>query len=733
MNKLENTNLIRTEKGVSVLIFSFTIVALFAFIALAIDSANLFLASTKMQNIGDSANMTALNIRIERGPQMRNATGSDKYACDFISPDGTKVIYESCVKDIILPVAGAVLKQNLKLMGFTNLSGPTAGGPNGSYLITKGTEFTAEINYIDCRTGTNASDCINPDTGTPLSPTELTNKNEFEYFTTKITYDVPLLLMHTVPFGLLGINAPVVGSTFELTSTSQAILPALNVAILADISGSMKDPSGGRLKIDSLREALTNFINDFRPDRDKISFWPYNLQVSPDQSVPVTPDINDGFDLAGMQAKIDDLTELKAKGNTNPSDALLAAYEDFLTHGGGGSAKAGIIDNLESGTKGEYTMVLFSDGAPTAMTAQFAQYDSSNYTAVFEVGMQNTDFYGSNDLDNPDYLTGSTIARAQTGTCASYDAQHNCLTYTTTDNTTPTTSSTTVYTWGMPSPFYRTSIVRPDTGVQCESASIGSNFGRLFNKTDYDQVRDKCNSTVNVNPSSPINCPGYTNTGNIQSDARCLDYAYPSGTNAGSYLGFSLPSTTVPISGLNGTIFADEPAFRLQTDQGKASANGTTTIHPIGFKKQFYNNLIAMSDFIRSQKGYIYTVGVGTLGNPSDPNDPYQEVRDNSSLKTNLLGRVAADDTVVAHEFGFKNPFVGTGTCSGPTGSAPSYTTDPVTTNCGNAWRGHPRKGESINTDNGTNLDRIFQRIARQLQTKVVVDPKSRTGGSARP
>lgn len=714
MNKSQNTNLIKTEAGVSILIFSFTIIALFAFIALAIDSANLFLANTKMQNIGDSANLTSLNVRIERGPQMKNGA---TYECPFSS----NLIQEGCVKTKILPVAGALLKQNLGILGFTSsdFNDPTAGN---NYTMTNGaTGLKAVLNYIDCRVGGTA--CFNPEANS--NDSTLSISNEYEYFTTTITYDVPLLLMHTVPFGMLGINAPVIGNTLQLKTVSHLILPSLNLAILADISGSMTGA-----KLTDLQAALTNFVNNFRPDRDKLSFWPFNLQVSPAQSVPITRRIDQGFDLATIIARIN---ALNAAGNTNPADALLAAYNDFRTRGGAASTSAstvnaGIIGDTTNGSRGEYTMVLFSDGAPTAMTAQFAQHDSTNFTTMFEVGMQDTSITGFNDIDNPDYITGPEIMRAdsQGGTTCSAGQTYN-------NGGCQTTPPATVYTYGMPSLFYRTSItpLNPDSLplVNCPTAgspTAGSlGFGRLAGKTNYDIRADACGSEANAQPNPAHSCAGSVPTNGIQSNAQCLDAAYPAGTNTGNFLGFTLPLTTIPLAVSATQPFANEAAFRNQTATGPAG-----TIQPIGFKKQFYNNLIAMSDFIRSQMGYIYTVGVGDAAPVATADDPYQNVRDNSSMKVNLLARVAADPNAVTAEFGFTNPFV-TGTCTGPSGAAPDFTTAPVTTNCGDAWRGSTRKGENINTNNSSNLDRIFQTIARRLQTRVVVDPKSRTRGAA--
>ncbi len=717
MKNPEQTNLLKTDKGVSVLIFGFTVVALFAFIALAIDSANLFLAWTKMQNIGDSSDMTALNVRIERGPQMRKSDGS--LQCPY---DSATFIDEACVKNQILPVAGMLLKQNLAILGFDVTGGNL---DSNGYTTTAGTEFNAVINYRDCRPG--AATCVNPETEENIP---VDSNNEFEYFTTTITYDVPLMLMHLVPFGLLGIDVPVSGNSLELKVSSQAVLPALNVAILADISGSMNESvGGGQTKLDFLKTALGSFVNNFRPDRDKISFWPFNLQVSPTLSEPVSATINQGFDLPSVTGKINSLS---AAGNTNPTDALLAAYEDFRTRGGTTAgvagngnaliAETGIIGNLLSGTKGEYTMVLFSDGAPTAMTAKFAQYDPNNFNAMFEFGMQDATVTQLNDIDNPDYLTGPEIMRAhgpgscpkgmvvisadhEAGTC-DVNCHHDCGTPTPTPTPTATptlsssTTTTTVYTWGMPSPFYQTSITKNN-----------SLFGRLFNKTNYDTIDDAQGSREYVNPTT------------IQKEAQNLNQAYPAEIASPNYLGFKLPPVAIPLPvGIDAnSVFANEAAFRDE-------AQGTNPkIYPTGFKKQFYNNLIAMSDFIRLQMGYIYTVGLGTPATSLTDNDPYQNVNDNFSRKDNLLARVAGDETKNVKEFGFVNPLAGANCTYKPTASA----SDPVSPDCGLGWRSSPRKGDNINTDSAADLDRIFQRISRQLQTKVVVDPRSRVGGAA--
>lgn len=701
---INRNSIFKNQSGISIILFALLLVPLMLVIGMSIDGSNLFLAWTKMQNFSDAANLTALNIRADRGPQMLKYSAIENpnptfnindYDCQFVDIGATKQIDYPCLRKQILPIAARMLQQNLSRIGI-DVTMPT-GAYDGvaPYYFEKldgaGKGVTVSIDYIDCRTDT-ATNCINPETGAAVA---VSDRDEFEYFTTTITYDVPLYIINAIP-----VNTGM-SNTLKIKVSSQSILPALNLGVLVDVSGSMNESAtgavGGPTKLSYLQTALSFFMQNFRPDRDKVSFWPFNLQVSKN-SIAVTPNINEGFDLTLINQKI---VALSAKGNTNPVDAMMAAYEDFRTRGGGGSGKAGTIGNLANGTKGEYSLVLFSDGAPTAMTARFADYQPSQYNAMYETSFQEVlPFNLLPGISNQPEFARAALRNKLT----EMDVPKDNSIYADEDPKPKKAEAATppgTYRYGMPSPFYNTSIVKGETY-----------FGRLFDKNDYSTVGDTSGSTVGMNPGSQIE-----DTGNLIA-------AYPANINGNTnYLGFGFPklASTGNFPKDAGTgkeyIAATERDFR---DEISLDTNGKE--QPTGFKKQFYNNLVAVSDFIRDQKGYVYSVGLGPDPSVSGAVDPYQNVLDNVSRKDNLLARVAGDSTQVKGQFAFINPYLNDN-------KACKYKAIPTPASCSN-WTQLSRKASYLPTTDASKLVGIFQKIARQIQSKIVSDPKARTVGA---
>jgi hypothetical protein len=122
----------------------------------------------------------------------------------------------------------------------------------------------------------------------------------------------------------------------------------VNVMMVLDRSGSMEQAHA----IDDLQDAAGKFVNKFAAGRDKVgmltfggaSYLPYRLSVNFKTGSPNIPDM---------------IRNIEGGGATNTSQALWLAYNELQAQDEPGALNV---------------IVLFTDGQPTAFTANFQPY-----------------------------------------------------------------------------------------------------------------------------------------------------------------------------------------------------------------------------------------------------------------------------------------------------------------------------------------------------------------------
>ena len=298
------------ESGAVMVLVALSLVAVLLSLGLALDAGNLYRAQLALQGAVDAAALSSVNLVNEN-------------IRDFPTDDNAKM------ETKLSPYAARSVRVNLSRSG---------------YESRPGHPVTVSVGY---------------------SASPATESNLFR-FTVTATRKVDYFLMSAIP----GF-----GQKFsEVSASASTERKIANVALLLDASGSMACPAGapctcltpqrtgpcpttGR-KFDQLVEAVGEFIKLFNVDRDRIVFIPFNRSASALtlQELAETLDQN-GTPLRHpvTNAQIDALKQLMRQKivpglETNVCDALLRGRESLR--------KLASDETL--------SMVLFSDGAPTA-------------------------------------------------------------------------------------------------------------------------------------------------------------------------------------------------------------------------------------------------------------------------------------------------------------------------------------------------------------------------------
>ncbi len=218
-----------------------------------------------------------------------------------------------------------------------------------------------------------------------------------ETLTTSVAYKVPLLLLPSVPMQILG--APRGPAWYNVPTSATGIVPRANIVLVLDTSSSMAcpvdnpdcacggpagggcdvSPVPGKAKIYELRRAVFSFLAQFRENWDRISLVAFD-GVS-QTLVPLDRDGNgtaDGFALGDFQTALGNdgqpiPTAFRPGGLTNPSDGLLAAYNQVSSTTVQSSSHIAVplLGNER------INVVLFTDGAPTAQTGCYNETTSA--------------------------------------------------------------------------------------------------------------------------------------------------------------------------------------------------------------------------------------------------------------------------------------------------------------------------------------------------------------------
>ena len=279
------------ERGAYFVLMTAGFVMLLAVAGLGFDLANIYYQRLLIQKSADAGIVAGLGYRVDAGP---GATAADVNA-----------------------KALQIARLNMLLIY------------DDTYLSNY---VTFAVNYVP--TGPGAADSI--------SVTITNNK-------------VGLFLLDKLPLGTSSLGFQ------QFTAQATGHLSAARVAMLLDISGSMCCNAAGtgncmatggpgcavapNRKSDRLKDAAVTFLGKFKDGFDSISLVPYNITAK------VTRSITSSYDKAAWTADVNALANTPVS-DTNPSDALIRAYQDAQLSGWLGTQ--------------DMSWVFFTDGAPTA-------------------------------------------------------------------------------------------------------------------------------------------------------------------------------------------------------------------------------------------------------------------------------------------------------------------------------------------------------------------------------
>ena len=279
------------ERGAYFVLMTAGFVMLLAVAGLGFDLANIYYQRLLIQKAADAGIVAGLGYRVDAGP---GATAADVNA-----------------------KALQIARLNMLLIY------------DDTYLSNY---VTFAVNYVP--TGPGAADSI--------SVTITNNK-------------VGLFLLDKLPLGTSSLGFQ------QFTAQATGHLSAARVAMLLDLSGSMCCNAAGtgncmatggpgcavapNRKSDRLKDAAVTFLGKFKDGFDSISLVPYNITAK------VTRSITSSYDKAAWTADVNGLANTPVS-DTNPSDALIRAYQDAQPSGWLGTQ--------------DMSWVFFTDGAPTA-------------------------------------------------------------------------------------------------------------------------------------------------------------------------------------------------------------------------------------------------------------------------------------------------------------------------------------------------------------------------------
>lgn len=338
----------REERGAVIVLAVVLTVSMLAVGALAFDGARMYYTRMCLQKIADTAALAIVGFTIHEGPSQAAALL------------GGRTNLQSVVDSDLQPFANQVVNANIRELGWGTIA--------SSRIVV-----TPRV--------------VPPDVAVPD-----------QVFRVEVKLDMPMrfLLMDKIPLELLG-TTHVFGETM-VTASARSGRRVANASLLLDASRSMACPAftdcsclsptrtascQAPLKVDILAQALQAFIRRFDLNRDRIQFVPFqlvgrpytvsqlvtmaNTQI-PALAIPLPPNLPADPTLVDViinQLVTALLTRHSPLGNTNICDALLEA-EPAL------QAAVPSPTSLKA-------YILFTDGAPTAMT-----FDSANFTSLAE-------------------------------------------------------------------------------------------------------------------------------------------------------------------------------------------------------------------------------------------------------------------------------------------------------------------------------------------------------------
>ena len=260
------------ERGAYFVLMTAGFVMLLAVAGLGFDLANIYYQRLLIQKAADAGIVAGLGYRVDAGP---GATAADVNA-----------------------KALQIARLNMLLIY------------DDTYLSNY---VTFAVNYVP--TGPGAADSI--------SVTITNNK-------------VGLFLLDKLPLGTSSLGFQ------QFTAQATGHLSAARVAMLLDLSGSMCCNAAGtgncmatggpgcavapNRKSDRLKDAAVTFLGKFKDGFDSISLVPYNITAK------VTRSITSSYDKAAWTADVNALANTPVS-DTNPSDALIRAYQDAQLSG----------------------------------------------------------------------------------------------------------------------------------------------------------------------------------------------------------------------------------------------------------------------------------------------------------------------------------------------------------------------------------------------------------------
>jgi len=545
------------ETGAVYILAMFVVVLLLAMAGLAIDAGNIYHARVQLQKATDTGALAGIG---------------SLFLNDNV-PDTTPADQQTYIQARAMELA----MENLRAEGF-DVSG---GGP-----------LNIQANYeIATRTLTVTSQ-----------------------------YEQNFMLMHLVPFELLGVDNT--EDSRQITATAAVRRVPANIALVLDMSTSMACPSEGSCdcktaarttetcqeeaarigttqKFEELRTAVDTFMTYFDPTIDRISLTLFKKGAQ--VKVELAPPAWRGFD----STLINNALAAETPGSyTNPSAGLMEAFNDMNTNGVIGSEEA--------------TYILFSDGAPTA--GRFLFTSPSETMEENNVGLGTHDYlsysvHWTNSNNGSTHVGPSMLGK--TTVVPWNDEAHN-LAQDAVPECADTVSDTTSYTHG-------------------EAIPTTNTHNNVF--------------------------------------ASCLE-------NFGSHM-----------PGNNSNSFGS-------TITEAASPNFAES-----FRQHYFHAVVNLSDYLRNQKGRVYSIGLGPDAPDDGSTDPYQNVNDSLFRKDVFLSRVAND-------LGTAQPINGD--------PHPEFNYDGYQSyeaiNSGSA----PREGRFYSATSATELEAVFAGVAQKTLLRLI-------------
>lgn len=345
----------RNESGAVLILATFALVGLLAFVGLAVDSGNLYCARLKLQAAADSGALGGIAATVLQNERLRGQPFAD-------------------VRAFVEARARQITNENLRQTGIA---------------VDPANEITAELT-------------TKPLPGAPPDAPEVLTLE------VSASAEVDFLLIHIVPFDIFGVGGT--GRSLRLSAAAANAIAERrpgNVSLILDVSRSMACPADGECtcntpertrsceeetaaagvdsRLDLLKEAVSTFLDQFDTSIDRVSLTPFNIAASLDDNYVAggqavrfsldssvnSPQAEFGFDLADFESAMDNFSPT---GATNICDGIMRAYSE--------ASRVGLAGNPDVSRDQEVSYVVFSDGAPTAGRFLFANPNQLPPTGV---------------------------------------------------------------------------------------------------------------------------------------------------------------------------------------------------------------------------------------------------------------------------------------------------------------------------------------------------------------